>query len=117
MATHEDAEQLARAWIEGWIAGTPENIPLADDFVHSSPFGTVSGRDRYLDWVRPMAAQNVASLNILKTLGGKSEAAIWFEMKTPGGVVQVCDWVESKNGEIVAITSFYDASSLRGSTD
>ena len=60
-----------------------------------------------------MAAKNVTSLNIVKTLGGDGEAVIWFEMMTPNGLVQCCDWVQTQNEEIVAITSFYDATDLR----
>ncbi len=108
----QDAERLARRWIEGWNAGTPEAIPLADGFVHTSPFGTIEGRDNYLATVKPMAATNVASLKIVRTLGSDRDAVIWFEMHTPNGVVQVSDWVRVDGNEIVAITSFYDPASL-----
>ncbi|MGA7303265.1 MAG: nuclear transport factor 2 family protein [Rhodothermales bacterium] len=112
MAQQNEAERLARAWIEGWIAGTPDDIPLAEDFTHSSPFGVVKGREKYLEWVKPLAAQNVVSLKIIKTLGVDREAVIWFEMESPNGLVPSCDWVETKDGEIVAIQSFYDATGL-----
>lgn len=107
------AERLAHAWIEGWNEGRPDEIPLAPDFTHSSPFGTVEGRERYLEWVKPLAAENVTSLRVVRTIGGESEAAIWFEMMTPMGAVQCCDWVRIEGEEIVAITSFYDATDLR----
>ena len=113
MAIKNETERLARVWIESWNEGKPDEIPLASDFTHSSPFGLVKGREKYLERVKPMAANNVTSLKIVKTLGGDSEAAIWFEMMTPNGVVQCCDWVQTENEEIVAITSFYDATDLR----
>ena len=113
MSTKNTAEQLARVWIDRWNKGKPDQIPLAPEFTHSSPFGVVSGRDKYLEWVKPLAAKNVTSLNVLKTLGDGNEAVIWFEMMTPNGLVQCCDWVQAKDEEIVAITSFYDATGLR----
>ncbi|MDH3646042.1 MAG: nuclear transport factor 2 family protein [Nitrosopumilus sp.] len=112
MGIENEAERLARAWIDGWNAGKPDDLPLASNFVHTSPLGTVAGREKYLDWVRPLAAKNVTSLNIVRTLAGEGESAIWFEMMTPNGLVQVCDWVQTDNGKIVAITSFYDATDL-----
>ncbi len=112
MSKQNESVRLARAWIDGWNAGKPEEIPLAREFTHSSPFGTVKGREKYLDWVKPMAAENVTTLKIVKTLGGDGNAAIWFEMITPNGTVQCVDWVETSNGEIVSINSFYDASNL-----
>jgi hypothetical protein len=95
------------------IRQQPDEIPLARDFVHASPFGVVKGREKYLAWVKPLAAKNVTSLRIVKILSGDGESAIWFEMMTPNGLVQCCDWVETDNEEIVAITSFYDATGLR----
>ncbi len=113
MPKQNDAERLARAWIEGWIEGKPDDIPLAPEFTHSSPFGIVKGREKYLEWVKPLSAKNVASLKIVKTLGGEDEAAIWFEMTTPKGLVLCCDWLHTSNGKIVSIQSFYDATDLR----
>ena len=113
MTVKNDAERLARAWIEGWDAGKPDDIPLAPDFTHTSPFGAVKGREKYLEWVKPLAAKNVTSLKIVKTLSTADEAAIWFEMITPNGLVPCCDWVQTHNGRIVAVTSFYDATGLR----
>lgn len=113
MSITNEAERLARAWINGWNAGKPDEIPLASNFKHSSPFGVVKGREKYLEWVKPMAAENVTSLKIVKTLGGDGEAVIWFEMMTPRGLVQCCDWVQTENKEILAITSFFDATDLR----
>lgn len=113
MAVQNEPEKLARAWIDGWNAGKPDEVPLASEFKHSSPFGVVKGRKKYLEWVKPLAAKNVTSLKIIKTLGGDNEAAIWFEMMTPNGLVQCCDWVQVENGKIIAVTSFYDATGLR----
>ena len=113
MTSKNEAERLARTWIEGWNAGKPDEIPLAHEFIHSSPFGVVKGREKYLEWVKPLAAKNVTSLKIVKTLGGDGDSVIWFEMMTPNGLVQCCDWVQTKRGEIVAITSFFDATNLR----
>jgi hypothetical protein len=107
-----ESERLARAWIDGWNAGKPEDIPLASDFVHASPFGVIKGRDKYLAQVKPMAAKNVTSLEIVSVLSGDDESAIWYEVTTPNGLLQACDWVQTKNEVIVAITSFYDATDL-----
>lgn len=110
------AETLARLWIERWNAGDPDSIPLARGFKHTSPFGCVEGREEYLEWVKPLAARNVAELRIVRTLGGGDEAVIHFEMETPQGPIQVCDWVVARDGEITEIHSFYDATDLRKPT-
>jgi hypothetical protein len=46
MGEKESAEYQANYWIECWNNGTPDLIPLAEDFSHTNPFGHVEGRDR-----------------------------------------------------------------------
>ncbi|MBO6503305.1 MAG: nuclear transport factor 2 family protein [Kordiimonadaceae bacterium] len=106
------AEELAKAWIEGWNAGRPDEIPLAENFVHKSPFGEVRGRSKYLEWVKPLAAENVTDLRVQRLMGSDQEAVIHFIMMTPNGPVDCCDWVVCNDGQISAIHSFYDASGL-----
>jgi hypothetical protein len=114
MTNINNAEQLARIWIEAWNEGRPDDIPLAENFTHSSPFGTVTGREKYLGWVKPLSAKNVASLKIIRILGGDGEAAVWFEMKTKDSMVRVVDWLQTEGGEISSITSFYDPATIPG---
>ena len=61
MSIQNESERLARAWIDGWNAGKPEDIPLAGDFTHASPFGVIRGRDEYLAKVKPMTAKKSLS--------------------------------------------------------
>lgn len=113
MSDENSAETLARMWIDRWNEGAPDLIPLAENFKHTSPFGCVEGRQKYLDWVKPLAAKNVTELKILRTLSSSNAAAIHFEMHTPKGLVHVCDWVVVKEGKITEIHSFYDATYVR----
>ena len=115
MAATETAETLARIWIESWNAGAPERIPLAQHFVHTSPFGRIDGKDVYLDWMQSATDGGVAKLKILRTMEDSSsnQATIHFEMETASGPVQACDWIVAENGEITEIHSFYDATNLR----
>lgn len=108
----EQAERLARVWIETWDRGDPMKLPLADDFVHTSPFGRIEGRENYLDVVRPMAEANVASLDIQDVIAAGDRACIAFTMTTPNGPVACCDWVTVADGKIASVTSYYDSRNL-----
>ena len=108
-----NAAELARTWIDLWNEGHPDEIPLAEDFVHNSPYGRVKGRSNYLNWVKPLAEKNVADLRIKRIISEKNIAAIHFEMLTANGTIQVCDWVTVRDGQILEIYSFYDATDLR----
>jgi len=46
-----DVKELVRAWYEKWEEGDFHNLPLAENFKHTSPFGTIDGKDEYLNLV------------------------------------------------------------------
>lgn len=108
-----DPSTLARIWIDSWNQGTPEKIPLSEDFTHTSPFGVVSGRKAYLEWVTPMAQTDVIELRILRVLSDGDQATIHFEMRTPVGPIEACDWLRVEGSVIKEVHSFYDATELR----
>ncbi|MFQ5527918.1 MAG: nuclear transport factor 2 family protein [Thermoanaerobaculia bacterium] len=108
----DQAKKLAREWIEVWDRGDPSTLPLADGFVHVSPFGRIEGREKYLEVVRPMAEANVASLHIQDVIGEGDRACITFSMDTPNGPVACCDWVVVADGEIASVDSYYDSRNL-----
>lgn len=113
MSNENSAEQLARAWIQGWIDGDPDSIPLANDFVHTSPFGTIEGRDIYLEKIKPASSANVAKLTILRTMGADDQAVVRFDMETRHGTIPCVDWVTVNGDRITSVHSFYDATQLR----
>ncbi len=117
MSENNTASALAKAWIDGWNAGQPDQIPLAEDFAHTSPFGTIEGREKYLEIVKPLAQKNVQNLTIRRLLGGEGEAVIWFEMATPNGTVAVCEWIQTNDNQITSIHSFYDPRHLPTGTE
>ena len=111
----EGSAGLATGWIEAWIRMDMEWLRkhLAPDFVHTSPFGRLEGRESYLETVEPMARKSVMKLEIKEVVAGEDQAAIWFENHTPNGVVDTCDWVRVEDGLIKEIRSFYDTAAVR----
>ena len=111
----KDSTKIATGWIEAWIRMDMEWLSelLATDFIHTSPFGRLEGRDHYLETVVPMARKSVQELKIINVVGDKDQAAVWFENHTPSGVIPSCDWVFIENGKIKEIQSFYDSTKVR----
>lgn len=115
MTMDEHATQLAVGWIEAWIRMDMDWLKerLAPDFVHTSPFGRIEGRDHYLAIVEPMARKSVQELKIMDVIASGDQAAVWFENRTPGGVIPSCDWLRIDDDLIRAIQSFYDSTRVR----
>lgn len=113
--TDQRSGELAVGWIEAWIRMDLDWLreQLAPDFVHVSPLGRLEGRDAYLAVVEPLARKSVMALTIKDVIASGHQAAIWFENRTPEGVVASCDWVMVENDRIKAIRSFYDSAPVR----
>ena len=111
------SRELAVGWIEAWIRMDMDWLRrhLAPDFVHTSPFGRLEGREHYLATVEPMARKSVSKLTIREVIAEGDRAAVWFENLTAEGGVESCDWVEVADGVITEITSFYDTTAVRAS--
>lgn len=115
MTTGERSAGLAVGWIEAWNEMDMEWLRgrLAPDFVHVSPFGRLEGRDSYLATVEPMARKSVNELVVRDVVASGDRAAVWFENRTPEGVVDSCDWLRVEDGVIREIRSFYDSAKIR----
>lgn len=115
MTRGERSAELAVGWIEAWIRMDMEWLrqKLAPDFVHVSPFGRFDDRESYLAAVEPMARKSVVELKVKHVVAEGNQAAVWFENRTPKGVVPTCDWVRVENDQIKEIRSFYDTTLVR----
>jgi ketosteroid isomerase-like protein len=115
MTQRERNAELAVGWIEAWIRMDMGWLKerLAPDFVHTSPFGRLEGRDFYLQTVEPMARKSVQQLEVKDVIAGEKQAAVWFENRTASGVIPSCDWVRIEDGLITEIQSFYDSVKVR----
>lgn len=111
----ERSAELVVGWIEAWIRMDMELLKerLAPDFVHTSPFGRLEGRDSYLKTVEPMARKSVRGLEIKHVIASGDLGAVWFENRTSKGVIPSCDWVRVEDGLIKEIQSFYDSALVR----
>lgn len=113
VSKENNAEALARIWLDYWNQGRPDDIPLAEDFRHTSPFGCVQGREKYLAWVKPLAEENFVRTKVKRIISTPNQAVIHFEMESRKATIQTVDWVVVEDGKIKEVHSFYDATELR----
>lgn len=100
---------LARLWLRAWDSGDLSLLRLAPDFVHTSPFGRIEGAEKYLKIVEPMSRKSVRGITVRDVLEGDDRAAITYEVETPAGKVETCDWVFVEDGLIREVNSYYDS--------
>lgn len=77
---------------------------LADDFVHTSPYGKVGGKKTYLDMVRANSEAFFSpQIQILDVIEGKDKVAVRYLVNT----MRACEFIYVKNGQITEIQAYY----------
>jgi hypothetical protein len=108
---------MARLWLRAWDTGDLSVLRLAASFVHTSPFGRIEGAEEYLRIVKPMAAKSVVGITVRDVIEAEDRAAITYDLETPAGTVEACDWVFVENGLIREMNSYYDSVTNRAALE
>lgn len=102
-------EGLARTWLEAWSTHDLGLLRLTPDFVHTSPFGRIEGAAEYLRIVEPMSRKSVVAITVRDVISQGDRAAIAYELETPKGIVEACDWIHVRDGRICEVNAYYDS--------
>jgi hypothetical protein len=113
----ESPGAVARTWLRAWDTGDLSLLRLAPDFVHTSPFGRIEGAEEYLRIVEPMSRKSVLGITVRDVIEDEGRAAITYDLETPAGKVEACDWVFVEHGRILEVNSYYDSVTNRAALD
>lgn len=96
--------EIVDAWFDAFREEDISKLKLAEDFVHSSPFGQIKGRDAYLDMVRANAEAFFSpTIEILDVIEGGDRFAVRYLVdENPA-----CDCIYVRDGQIAEIYSYY----------
>ena len=96
--------KIAESWLGAFQARDISLLQLADDFVHTSPFGEIRGRDAYLDLVR---ANEEAFFSNIITIIDFIDGGDRFAVRYVVGSMPACDWIYVRDGQIAKVYSYY----------
>lgn len=102
---------IVQKWINCWRTGNIEDLPITDDFCHTSPFGVIDSKAKYLDIVGKNKKDFLGNqLIVLKQIQQGNSVCVQFEQKNAntGLDMMVCEWYELQDNKIKAIRSFYN---------
>ena len=98
------SRKLIDAWLDAFREKDISKLELAEDFVHTSPFGEVRGRQVYLDMImaNPDAffGRPIETIDVLEC-GDK------FAVRYVVGETAACDCIYVRGGQISRIHSYY----------
>jgi len=99
-------------WFACWNSGVIDNLPLTDDFRHTSPFGTIETKARYLEIVNKNRESFLGNrLTVLKQIVDGNNVCVQFRQTRkddPEFEMIVCEWYVTDGVGIREIESFYN---------
>ena len=102
-------EDLVDKWFECWDTGSYREIPVASGFAHTSPYGTISGRDEYLAVVAENEEKFLGTrIEIHDRIFEDTRAAVRYTVSKDDFSMEVSEWIYAEGGEISKIISYYN---------
>ncbi|HSM32245.1 MAG TPA: nuclear transport factor 2 family protein [Woeseiaceae bacterium] len=99
-------------WFACWNTGPIDDLPITDDFRHTSPFGTIESRARYLEIVNRNRDQFLGNrLAVLRQIVDGNDVCVQFRQTRdddPDFEMTVREWYVLDGDRIREIESFYN---------
>ncbi|WP_299552007.1 nuclear transport factor 2 family protein [Seonamhaeicola sp.] len=107
-------QQLVNKWFDVWERGDFENIPVSDNFSHTSPFGTISGKKAYLALVSLNKEQFLGHDFIIHDIISENNKACVRYTAVKGDFrLDVSEWHYCNNNLIEKIIAHYHIGEIR----
>ena len=110
-----EMKSLVERWFEKWENGDYKNLPITENFKHSSPFGTIDGKKAYLDLVRDNEHKFLGqSFDIHDIIYKKNKACVRYTAKQGKDFsLDVSEWYYVKDNLINEIIAYYHIGEIR----
>ena len=96
-------------WFEKWAVGDIDNLPITNDFIHTSPYGTITGKQAYLELVN---ANQDKFLNhrfeIHETISEKHKTCVRYTAIQEEFRLEVTEWHYIRDNHIHKIIAYYN---------
>lgn len=102
-------KELVESWFAIWENGDFEKLPLSDQFKHTSPYGTILGREAYMELIRANKSKFLGHrFEFRDTLFEGNRACIRYTTSKASFTMEVSEWHYAKDGLIEEIMSYYN---------
>ena len=102
---------IVKKWFDCWESGNLDELPIVEDFSHTSPFGTIHTKNRYMEIVNKNKKDFLGNtLTVTKQIQEGNQVCVQFEQKNSntGLEMTVCEWYVLEGDFIKTIRSFYN---------
>ncbi|WP_036381465.1 nuclear transport factor 2 family protein [Muricauda sp. MAR_2010_75] len=103
-----NSKELISDWFRKWETGDFYNLPVTDNFKHTSPFGTINGKKAYLNLVEQNRDKFLGyQFKLHDALYGNNNACVRYTGTQGDFSLEVSEWYYMKGGLIKEIVAYY----------
>ena len=107
-------KELVKKWFQKWEAGDFLDLPITENFKHTSPFGTINGKREYIKLVAANKDKFLGHrFEIHDEIYDKDRACVRYTAVQGDFSLDVSEWYYAKDDLIEAIVSYYHIGELR----
>ncbi|TAI47822.1 nuclear transport factor 2 family protein [Flagellimonas allohymeniacidonis] len=102
-------QKLVKQWFAKWNQGDFHNLPIADNFTHTSPFGTIEGKQAYIALVEANKDKFLGyTFKIHDEMYEEDKACVRYTAQQGEDFkLDVSEWYYRKDNLIGDIVSYY----------
>ena len=110
-----NSEKIVKDWFEKWESGNYSDLPISENFKHTSPFGTIDGRNAYLEIVQKNEDKFLGqTFDLHDGMYDQNHACVRYTAKQGTKFrLDVSEWYYIKNNTIEEIVSYYHIGEIR----
>ena len=104
-----ELKNLVKYWFEKWETGDFHNLPVTENFKHTSPYGTINGKSEYVSLVAANKDKFLGHrFDIHDEIYCDGKACVRYTAVQGNFTLKVSEWYFPKDGLIEEIISYYN---------
>ncbi len=109
-----EMKKLLKSWFAKWENGNFRDLPISEDFQHTSPFGTIDGKIQYLELVEANKDKFLGyRFEIHDEIIDNDKACVRYTAVQGDFKLEVSEWHYARDGLIGSIISHYHIGDIR----
>lgn len=103
------SETTSNKWFDIWTKGNFMQLPISNDFTHTSPYGTIEGKEAYLQLVDANKDKFLGHRFVIHdAIYDEGKACVRYSALKEDFRLEVSEWHYIKNDLIYKIVAYYN---------
>jgi hypothetical protein len=106
--------ELVKIWFQKWETGDYHNLPISDNFRHTSPFGVTEGKNKYISMVEANKEKFLGyRFELHDEIFEKNKGCVRYTAIQGDFKLDVSEWYYVQDDLIEEIIAFYHIGEIR----